>query len=376
MSHIPIADVGRRIASVEPGLRDAFDRVLRSGRFILGPEVSSLERAIAARCGVAQGIGVSSGTDALLVAMMALGVGPGDEVVTTPLSFFASVGAILRLGARPVLADVDLASFNLDPAKAAERVTPRTKAIEVVHLFGQCAEVAPLVDAAAGVHAAVIEDAAQALGATRDGRPAGSLGTVGCLSFFPTKNLGCLGDGGMVVTSDEALADRTRMLRAHGAKPKYVHHAVGGNFRLDELQAAMLGVMLPHLDAWNLRRRENADRYDALLADAGLSGQGLVVPPARAPGCTHVFHHYVIRVPRLRDALATHLAGRGIETAVYYPVGFHRQPCLEHLGYRDGDFPMAEQATREVLAIPVYPELTPSQQERVVGEMAGFFATT
>jgi len=373
MSDIPLVDVGARIAEVEGPIRDALDRVLRSGRFILGPEVAGLEQEVAELCGTTYGVGVSSGSDALLVAMMALDVGEGDEVVTTPMSFFASVGSILRLGARPVFADIDPKTFNLDPAKAAERVTFGTKAIEAVHLFGQCADVEPMISAAESVGAVVIEDAAQAIGSSRDGRPAGAWGVAGCLSFFPTKNLGGLGDGGMVLTSNTDLADRIRILRAHGARPKYFHHHVGGNFRLDEIQAAALRVMLKHLDRWNDGRRANADRYDRLLAEAGLIDRGIVVPPPRVVGGVHIFHQYVIRVTRDRDALRDHLSSQGIATGVYYPVCLHLQPCLVELGYREGDFPEAERAAREVLALPIYPELTPAQQERVVSGIADYF---
>lgn len=373
MSDIPLADMVARIASLEVPLKEALDRVLRSGRFILGPEVQAFEESIAERCSATHGVGVSSGTDALIVTLMALGIGPGDEVVTTPMSFFASVGAIVRLGARPVFADIDPVTFNLDAEKAAERVTERTKAVEVVHLFGQCSEVGPLTPACERVGAVVIEDAAQAIGADRDGERAGSFGIAGCLSFFPTKNLGGIGDGGMVVTSDDDLADRIRMLRAHGAKPKYYHHHVGGNFRLDAIQAAALRVMLPHLDTWTDRRRKNAQRYDEMFERAGLVGRELIVPPGRDEACFHTFHHYVVRVPRDRDALKEHLSRAGIATAVYYPVCLHLQPCFADLGHKTGDFPVAEQVAKEILAIPVYPELKPEQQERVVSEISKFF---
>ncbi len=373
MSTIPLADVGARIESVQDALREALDRVLRSGRFILGPEVKAFEDEIAERCGATQGIGVSSGTDALLVAMMALGLGPGDEVITTPMSFFASVGSIIRTGATPVFADIEEKTFNLDASKALERVGQKTKAIEVVHLFGQCGDVKPLRDEIKDGGVAIIEDMAQALGASRDGTPAGGMGTVGCLSFFPTKNLGGIGDGGMVITTDDELADMVRMLRGHGARPKYYHHHVGGNFRLDELQAAALRVMLPKLDGWNEQRLANADRYDQMLHEAGLVDRGLIKRPPRASGCHHIFHHYVVRVSEDRDELREHLGQRGVSTAVYYPVCLHQQPCLKELGYGEGDFPVAEKASREVLALPVYPEITVEQQAQVVEAIKGFF---
>lgn len=373
MTDIPMADLGARLRPLEGELVEAMTGVLRSGRFILGPEVQQLEAEVATLCRTSHGIGVSSGTDALLIALMALDVGPGDEVVTTPLSFFASVGAILRLGARPVLADIDPVTFNLDPEAAAAKITAKTRAVEVVHLFGQCADLGPLRTPADGVGAVLLEDAAQAIGASRDGVPAGGLGQLGCFSFFPTKNLGALGDGGMVVTSDEELAVRLRVLRAHGARPKYHHHLVGGNFRLDALQAALLRVMLPRLEAWNGARRANADRYDRLLTDAGLVERGLITPPPRDPACVHVFHHYVVRVPERRDELQDHLKRQGIATAVYYPLCFHQQPVLRDLGVIEGELPEAERATREVLALPVFPELSRSQQQRVVEEIGRFF---
>jgi dTDP-4-amino-4,6-dideoxygalactose transaminase len=371
---IPLVDLGARLRSVDGPVRQAMDRVLASGRFILGPEVEALESEIATFCGVGHGVGLSSGSDALLATMMALGLGPGDEVITTPMSFFASVGAILRLGAKPVFADIDPRTFNLRADLAAEKITEATKAIEVVHLFGQCAETAPLVEAASWVGASVIEDAAQSIGATRGGLAAGSLGRVGCFSFFPTKNLGCLGDGGMAVTNDAELADRMRLLRGHGARPKYHHIVVGANLRLDALQAAILRAMLPSLEGWSEARRSNADRYDAMLADSGLVDRGVVTPPWRDPTCSHVFHHYVIRA-KDRDELRGHLSEQGVSTEVYYPLPLHLQPCLADLGYREGDLPEAELAAREVLALPVYPELKIEQQERVVEAIGMFYGS-
>ncbi len=371
-NQIPSVDLKARFAAVEEPVREAIDRVLTSGRYILGPEVSELESEIAARCGLGHAVGVSSGTDALLAVMMALGVGPGHDVITSPMSFFASAGAIVRLGARPVFVDIDPRTFNLRADLAAEKIGKATKAIEVVHLFGQPAEVAPLLGPAHEVGASVIEDAAQAIGATRGSRAAGGLGRAGCFSFFPTKNLGALGDGGMVVTGDAELAERVRAIRVHGAKPKYHHSLVGGNFRLDALQAAALRAMLPALDGWNGRRQAHADRYDALFESSGLIDRERVTPPWRDPACTHVFHHYVIRAER-RDELRAHLAGEGIGTEVYYPLPLHLQPCLAELGYREGDFPEAERAAGEVLALPVYPELTESQQDRVVEAIVDFY---
>ncbi len=370
--NVPLVDLRARIASVEGPIHDAIDEVLKTCRFIMGPEVQGLESEIAALCKVGHGVGVSSGTDAILVALMGLGVGPGDEVITTPMTFFASAGAVVRLGAKPVFADIDPRTYNLDPGLAAERVGKATKAIEVVHLFGQCAETAPLVDAANEVGASVIEDAAQAIGATRDGVPAGALTRAGCFSFFPTKNLGAFGDGGMVVTDDEEFADRVRVLRVHGARPKYHHEVVGANLRLDAIQAAVLRVMLPRLEEWNRKRLANADRYDELLHSAGLVDRELITLPWREPECGHIFHQYVIRA-RDRDNLREHLRANNVGNEVYYPTPLHLQPCFADLGYKAGDFPVSERASREVLALPIFPELTTEQQDYVVETIAGFY---
>jgi dTDP-4-amino-4,6-dideoxygalactose transaminase len=372
-THVPIIDMRARLDPIRAELGKAFERVLDSGQFILGPEVEALEQAVASLCRAKAAIGVSSGTDAILAVMMALGIGPGDEVVTTPFSFFATVGAIVRLGARPVFADIDPRTFNLSAGLAADRVGPRTKAVEVVHLFGQCAEVAPVAEAASRVGARIVEDAAQAIGAMRDGTPAGALGSAGCFSFFPTKNLGAIGDGGMVVTSDKDLGERVRLIRVHGARPKYHHQILGANMRLDALQAALLRVMLPRLSDWTRGRQVNAARYDTLIREAGLVDREAVVLPYRDPACEHIYHQYVVRA-RDRDRLRGHLERAGIGSEVYYPLPLHLQPCLAALGHRDGDFPEAERAAREVLALPIYPELGSAQQERVVSAIAGFYA--
>lgn len=369
---VPLVDLRARIDSVEGPIRDAINGVLETCRFIMGPEVEGLESEIADLCKVGHGIGVSSGTDAILVALMGLGVGPGDEVITTPMTFFASAGAVVRLGAKPVFADIDPRSFNLDPNLAAERVCDATKVIEVVHLFGQCADTQPLNEAASRVGASVIEDAAQAIGASRGGVPAGALSRAGCFSFFPTKNLGALGDGGMVVSDDDDFADRCRVLRVHGARPKYHHEVVGANLRLDALQAAVLRVMLPHLEGWNAKRLANADRYDELLKAAGLVDREAITLPWRDPDCAHIFHQYVIRA-RDRDGLRQHLQSRNVGNEVYYPTPLHLQPCFADLGYKAGDFPEAERASREVVALPIFPELTTAQQDYVVDSIAGFF---
>lgn len=353
---VPLLDLRRQWLQVGPSVESAVRAVLESGRYILGEEVDRLEQALAERAGVRFAVGVSSGTDALLAALHALGVGPGDEVVTTALSFFATAGAIARVGAKPVFADIEPATFNLDPRDALRRVTPRTRAIIPVHLFGRPAEVAPL--RATGLP--VVEDAAQAL----DAAGVGKLGTLATLSFFPSKNLGAAGDAGAVLTDDAALADRLRLLRAHGGRPKYVHHLVGGNFRIDALQAAILRAKLPFLADWNARRRAHAAAYRARLAGTPLT------LPEEAPG--HVWHHFVVRAPD-RDALRQHLAEHQVETEVYYPLPLHLQPCFSHLGYREGDLPHAEQAAKECLALPVHPDLEPAQLEHVAAAIHGFY---
>jgi dTDP-4-amino-4,6-dideoxygalactose transaminase len=348
---VPLLDLRAQYAALAPAIEAAVRRVLESGHYILGEDVPAFERELAAATGRAHSVGVSSGTDALLLALMALGVQPGDEVVTTPLSFFATVGAIVRLGARPVFADIERHSFNLDAEAALARVTPKTRAVVPVHLFGRACALEPL--RRAGVP--LIEDAAQAIGLPDLGR-----GTrCATLSFFPSKNLGAAGDAGAIVCDDDAIADRLRLLRAHGSRPKYVHHVVGGNFRIDTLQAAILRTKLPHLAGWNTARRRNAERYRAQLAPTPL---GL---PEATP--THVWHHFVVRVPGgKRDALRAHLAAREIETEVYYPTPLHLQPCFQSLGYKPGDLPEAERACAEVLALPVHPDLSEPQLDHVV----------
>jgi dTDP-4-amino-4,6-dideoxygalactose transaminase len=364
---VPLLDLQAQYATIREEVRAAMDRVCDSQHFILGPEVSTFEEEVAAFCGARFAVGVSSGTDALLLALMAVGVGAGDEVVTSTYSFFATGGTIARLGARPVFVDVERATFNLDPAMLASRITSRTKAIVPVHLFGRCCDMAAVSAAARGL--AVVEDAAQAIGAVDDGRRvAGTIGTTGCLSFFPSKNLGGFGDAGMVLTNDAELAERMRILRVHGSKPKYHHRLVGGNFRLDALQAAVLRVKLKHLEGWTKARRENADRYRTLFRERGVEG---VVLPEDRPG--HIYNQFVIRSGR-RDELQRFLLERGIGSEVYYPVPLHLQPCFSELGYRDGDLPEAEAAARESLALPIYPELTDEAQRYVVEQIRAFHA--
>jgi dTDP-4-amino-4,6-dideoxygalactose transaminase len=378
---VPLLDLKAQYATIKDELREAIDRVLEGQQFIMGPEVAALESAVADYVGSRHGIGMSSGTDALLAALMALDVGPGDYVITPAYSFFATAGVIARLNAVPVFVDIDPASYNLNAA-ALERVWSgldravqrRVKAIVPVHLYGQCADMAGILEMAGRVEVPVIEDAAQAIGTVyKDGRFAGTLAPMGCFSFFPSKNLGGIGDGGMVVTSDDRLADRLRLLRNHGAKPKYFHKIVGGNFRLDTIQAAALLVKLRHLDAWHKGRRERADRYRELFRQARLAETvGLPEVVDATPGIrSHIYNQFVIRTPK-RDALRECLTAQGIGTEIYYPVPFHLQECFSDLGYKAGDFPESERAARETLALPVYPELRPEQQAYVVDCVAAF----
>jgi dTDP-4-amino-4,6-dideoxygalactose transaminase len=363
---VPLLDLRAQYATIRAEVRAAIDRVCESQQFILGPEVSSLEQGIAALCGVGYGVGMSSGTDALLAALMGIGVGPGDEVITPTYSFFATAGVISRLGATPVFVDIDPRTYNLDTEATVARITPRTKAIVAVHLFGRCADLDLIMEAAAVHGITVIEDAAQALGAKDSvGRAAGAIGHMGCFSFFPSKNLGGFGDGGMVVTSDVELAETLRTLRAHGGRPKYYHRVVGGNFRLDALQAAVLSVKLGYLSSWTKARRTNADRYRSLFQEMGLMDR--VALPEDVPG--HIYNQFVIRVER-RDDLRALLTERGVGTEVYYPVPLHLQECFRSLGYRTGDLRRAEAAARESLALPIYPELLEAQQRYVVSQIA------
>ena len=376
---VPLLDLKAHHEPLHKEVMAAIEQTFRSQAFILGPEVSKLEERVASYCQTSHGIGVSSGTDALLIALMAIGVGPGDEVITTPYSFFATAGAVARLGGKPVLVDIDPTTYNIDPSKIASAITKKSKAIIPVHLYGQCADMGPILDLAQRHNLKVIEDAAQAIGAEyRDGRRAGSMGTVGCLSFFPSKNLGALGDGGMVVTNDQELAERIKVLRVHGGKPKYYHKMIGGNFRLDTIQAAVLNVKLNYLDDWTQRRQENARRYETLFQQSGLVQKGKVRLPApvyRESGAKHyhIYNQFVLRVPQ-RDQLMAYLKEKGIGTEIYYPVPFHLQECFQYLGHKIGDFTEAERAAKETIAIPIYPELTAEQQTQVVGAIEEFYA--
>lgn len=366
---VPLLDLTRYDEDLKREIASSVEAVFSSGRFVLGPPNAEFEKAFAARVRAKHALGVSSGTDALLVALMALGVGPGDEVVTSPFSFFASAGVISRLGARPVFADIEAETFNLDPDRLVSVITPRTKAIIPVHLYGQCADMDPILEVAAGVP--VLEDACQAVGATYRDRPAGSLATIAAFSFYPTKNLGGAGDAGAVTTNDDSLAARVASLRLHGEAERYRHSSVGGNFRMDSIQAAVLLAKLPRLDAWTETRIAIAQRYGELFWDAEMAGRiGL---PTVAPGRRHVYHQYVVRL-RERDRVRAKLAESGISTAVFYPIPLHLQECFAGLGYQAGDLPVSEKAAREVLALPMFPQLTETEVERVSTEVLASLA--
>ena len=366
---VPLLDLTRQYEPLREEFLRAIDRVCESQRFILGTEVEDFEREAAQALGVAHAVGVTSGTDALLEALMALGVGAGDEVVMPTFTFFATAGVVARLGARPVFVDIDPIDFCMDPKQLAERISPRTRAVIPVHLFGQAADMDAIMEAAGEVP--VVEDCAQAWGADCGGRPVGSIGVMGAFSFFPSKNLGCFGDGGLITTADKDLDRILRELRVHGQSGPYEHPAVGGNFRLDALQAAVLRVKLPHVKSWIDNRRANADRYRRLFGHADL--EGAVQLPKALPGRGHTFNQYVVRAAR-RDELRAFLAERRIGAAVYYPLPLHRQRCFADLGHPEGDFPVAERASREVLALPVFPELDASEQEEVVAAIVEFYA--
>lgn len=358
---VPLLDLKAQYESIRPEVEQAIQRVIGSQAFTLGPEVEALEKALAAYCQCRYAIGVSSGTDALLCSLMALEIGPGDEVIVPTFTFFATAGVVARLGAKPVFVDIEADTYNIDPAGVESAVTERTKAIIPVHLFGQCADMDAVLAIAQSRSIHVIEDAAQAIGAEYKGRRAGGMGRLGCLSFYPTKNLGGFGDGGMIVTNDADLAARCRSLRMHGfrADEPYYHDWVGGCFRLDALQAAVLRVKFDHLEAWTQARQRNARRYDELLAPLPVAG------PVVRPGNRMVYNLYVVRVPE-RDRVRAAVTAAGIGTNIYYPLSLHLQPCFAHLGHKPGEFPVAERATQEVLALPVYPELTAAQQQHVV----------
>lgn len=367
--NVPLLDLKAQYATIRGEVEAAIAEVFASQHFILGPKVEQCEKAIAEYSGCSHGIGVSSGSDALLAALMAEDIGAGHEVITTPFTFFATAGAIARLGATPVFVDIDPATYNLDPAQIEAKVTGRTRAIIPVHLYGQMSDMDAVMQAADRHGLAVIEDAAQAIGAEYKGRRAGSIGHYGCFSFFPSKNLGAAGDGGMIVTNDARRAEKLRCLRGHGSKPKYYHKLIGGNFRLDALQAAIVSAKLPHLDGWTAARQRNAKRYDELFREAGL--------PVGVPAVVtdrHIFNQYVIRVSN-RNELQAQLQKAGVGTEVYYPVPMHLQECFAFLGHTEGAFPESERAAKETLALPIHPEITDVQARFVVECIRRFVGT-
>ncbi|MGH9524409.1 MAG: DegT/DnrJ/EryC1/StrS family aminotransferase [Terriglobales bacterium] len=367
--NVPLLDLRAQYDSIKPAIDAAVAEVFASQHFILGPKVEECERAVAAYSTSAFGIGMSSGSDALLSCLMAEDIGPGDEVITTPYTFFATAGAITRVGATPVFVDIDAATYNIDTAQIAAKITKRTRAIIPVHLYGQMADMEAIMAIADAHDLLVIEDAAQAIGAEDKGRRAGSIGHYGCFSFFPSKNLGAVGDGGMVVTNDEGRADRLRILRNHGANPKYIHKVIGGNFRLDAIQAAVVSIKLPYLDSWTEARQRNARRYNELFRAAGVDVGLPAISTSR-----HIFNQYVIRVPA-RDRLRDFLNRKEIGNEVYYPLPLHLQECFAYLKQMPGEFPHSERAARETLAIPIFPEVSDTQAKYVVDSIAEFYAS-
>ena len=363
---VPLLDLPAQYREIETELEKEVIEILRSGRYIKGPKVVKLEEELASYCEVEHAISCASGTDAILLALMAVGVGRGDEVITTPYTFFATAGSISRLGARPVFVDIDPVTYNINPAGIESKITDKTKAIIPVHLYGQCVDMDPIMELANRNNIPVIEDAAQAIGARYKGRLAGTMGAIGCFSFFPSKNLGCCGDAGFMTTNDVGLAEGLSILREHGAKPKYYHKVIGINSRLDALQAGIILVKLPHLEKWHEGRRKNAAFYNEHLADLP------VILPRISDDCVSVYNQYVIRTDR-RDGLREHLTELGIGNEIYYPVSLHLQECYRELGYTEGDMPEAEKAARETVAIPIYPQLTEEQLMEVVSGIKSFF---
>jgi dTDP-4-amino-4,6-dideoxygalactose transaminase len=366
MMRVKLLDLVRQYEGLKDEIGKALDEVFSSQQFVLGGKVAELEGRIASFCNVRHAVGVASGSDALLISLMVLGIGPGDEVLTTPFTFFSTASSIVRLGARPVFVDIDPNTYNIDPAAIRDAFTGRTKAVLVVHLFGQMCDMDAILQTAGERDVPVIEDACQAIGSSYNGRRAGSLGRIGCFSFFPTKNLGGCGDGGMIVTDDRVAAERSRMLRVHGSSRRYVHETVGINSRLDEIQAAILSVKLTHVEEWNKQRREHAAYYDGALEEL----DGIIVPHTRRNNM-HTYHQYVIRAAR-RDDLMRFLRENGVECEVYYPIPLHLQECFAFLGGKRGDYPEAERAAGEVLALPVYPELGAPEREYVVRRIREF----
>jgi dTDP-4-amino-4,6-dideoxygalactose transaminase len=371
---VPLFDISRQHTRLDAEIQTAVTNVCRSGKFVLGPDCVEFEAAMAKYCGAKHAVACASGSDALLLALMAYDVGPGHEVLLPSYTFFATASAVTRLGAKPVFVDIDPETCNLNASHVASLVTSRTRAIIPVHLYGQCAEMEPILYLARKFELPVIEDACQAIGAQYRGRAAGTIGNIGCFSFYPTKNLGAYGDGGLMTTDDDQIAERLRLLRGHGMQPRYHHKLIGINSRLDSMQAAILNVKLPHLEAWTRARGEHAARYDQWFREAGLD-EHVRLPTVR-PQRRHVWNQYVVHVSGgRRDALREHLATRKIGTEIYYPIPLHRQECFQYLGYRAGSLPVTEQAARETMALPIFPELTPAEQRLVVDEMQAFFQT-
>jgi dTDP-4-amino-4,6-dideoxygalactose transaminase len=368
---VPLLDLKPQFSSIGHEVMEAIRRVVESQKFILGEDVARLEQEIAAYSGATYGIGCASGSDALHLALLALGIGPGDEVLTTPYTFFATAGEIVRAGATPVFTDIEIDTFNMDVPHAIDMLErhPKVRAVIPVHLFGACVDMDPLIDAARRKGVAVIEDAAQSIGAEYKGRRAGSIGDLACFSFFPSKNLGAFGDGGMLTTNDPALAERLRALRVHGATTKYIHQWVGVNSRLDTLQAAILRVKLRYLDSWTAGRQRNAAKYRDLL---GASDVPVTLPAAAPDNTRHIYNQFVIRCER-RDELKAYLAERGVGTEIYYPLPLHLQPCFSNLGYKSGQFPVSEKVANDSLALPIYPELTVAHIEYVAATIESFW---
>lgn len=374
---VPFFDLGQQLSSIKEEIQSAIEEVYETGQFILGPQVLTLEQTIASYCETRYGVGVASGSDALLLSLMAIGVGPRDEVILPPFTFFATAGSVSRLGAIPIFVDIEPETYNIDPEKIEEKITSKTKAILPVHLFGQCAEMEAILQISKRHNLWVIEDAAQAIGAEycpneeAPRRRAGSMGHLGCFSFYPTKNLGAFGDGGMVVTNDHGLAEKIRLLRTHGSEPKYYHKWIGINSRLDTIQAAILLVKFKYLDQWTRARQRKAERYQELFQELIQSGVEIGLPKIRHQN-RHIFNQYVIRVPK-RDLLRKFLMEEGIGTDIYYPLPLHLQQCYSFLNHRPGDFPVSEKAAQEVLALPIFPELTEEQQFWVFDRIRAFY---
>ncbi|MBU2622542.1 MAG: DegT/DnrJ/EryC1/StrS family aminotransferase [Proteobacteria bacterium] len=374
---VPLLDLKVQYRTIKDEIMDVTANIFESQYFILGPHVEILEKEIAEYCSVKYSIGVSSGTDALLIALMAAGIGPGDSVITTPYTFFATAGSIARLGAKPVFADIDPDTYNISPDKISEIVCSmkaveraRLKAIMPVHLYGQCADMDPILDIAKKFNLLVIEDAAQAIGSEYKGMRAGSMGSFGCFSFFPSKNLGAFGDGGIVTVQAAIFYEKLHILRVHGSHPKYYHRYIGGNFRLDAIQAAVVSVKLKHLDSWTEARQKNAQKYAKLFVEAGID-EKIKLPVQKES--RHIFNQFVIEVPEKRDELRNHLNNAGIGNEVYYPVPLHLQECFAYLGYRKGDMPVSEHAALRTVALPIYPELTEDMQTYVVEKIREFY---